>query len=102
MNDAVAPIFREWMEPFRSFGMTSLTIRNTGGTDHGSFDAIGLPGFQFIRDDVEYNTMTHHTNLDSYERLQPGDMMKNATIAASFACLAANRDDSLPRKRTNP
>jgi hypothetical protein len=97
-NDAVAPIFREWMEPFRSIGMTSLTIRNTGGTDHGSYDAVGLPGFQFIQDEVEYDTMTHHTNLDSYERLQPGDMMKNATIAASFAYLAANRDEKLPRK----
>jgi carboxypeptidase Q len=97
-NDAVAPIFREWIEPFRSIGMTAITIRNTGGTDHQSFDAIGLPGFQFIQDEVEYGTMTHHTNLDSYERLQPGDMMKNATIAASFAFLAANRDDKLPRK----
>lgn len=97
-NDAVAPIFREWIEPLRGIGMTALTIRNTGGTDHQSFDGIGLPGFQFIQDDVEYDTMTHHTNLDSYERLQPGDMMKNATIAASFAFLAANRDEKLPRK----
>ena len=97
-NDAVAPIFREWIEPFRSLGMVSLTIRNTGGTDHQSFDGAGLPGFQFIQDDVEYGTMTHHTNLDSYERLQPSDMMKNATIAASFAYLAANRDEKLPRK----
>lgn len=97
-NDAVASIFREWIEPFRSIGMTAITSRNTGGTDHQSFDAIGLPGFQFIQDGVEYDTMTHHTNLDSYERLQPGDMMKNATIAASFAFLAANRDDKLPRK----
>ena len=97
-NDAVGPIFREWMEPFRSLGMTTLTIRNTGGTDHGSYDAVGLPGFQFIQDDVEYSTLTHHTNLDSYERLQPSDMMKNATIAASFAYLAANRDEKLPRK----
>ncbi len=97
-NDAVAPIFREWMEPFRSIGMTTLTIRNTGGTDHQSFDRVGLPGFQFIQDEVEYGTMTHHTNLDSYERLQPSDMMKNATIAAAFAYLAANRDDKLPRK----
>jgi len=97
-NDAVAPIFREWMEPFRSLGMAFLTIRNTGGTDHQSYDRVGLPGFQFIQDDVEYNTMTHHTNLDSYERLQPGDMMKNATIAAAFAYLAANRDEMLPRK----
>jgi carboxypeptidase Q len=97
-NDAVAPIFREWMEPFRSLGMAFLTIRNTGGTDHQSYDRVGLPGFQFIQDDIEYNTMTHHTNLDSYERLQPGDMMKNATIAAAFAYLAANRDEMLPRK----
>jgi len=97
-NDAVAPIFREWMEPFRSLGMTTLTIRNTGGTDHQSFDRVGLPGFQFIQDEVEYGTMTHHTNLDSYERLQPNDMRKNATIAAAFAYLAANRDEKLPRK----
>jgi len=97
-NDAVAPIFREWIEPFRSLGMSYLTIRNTGGTDHQSFDRVGLPGFQFIQDEVEYGTMTHHTNLDSYERLQPGDMTKNATIAAAFAYLAANRDEQLPRK----
>ena len=97
-NDAVAPIFREWMEPFRSLGMTTVTIRNTGGTDHQSFDAVGLPGFQFIQDEVEYSTMTHHTNLDYYERLQPGDMLKMATIAAGFAYFAANRDEKLPRK----
>jgi len=97
-NDAVAPIFREWIEPFRSLGMSYLTIRNTGGTDHQSFDRVGLPGFQFIQDEVEYGTMTHHSNLDSYERLQPNDMMKNATIAAAFAYLAANRDEKLPRK----
>jgi carboxypeptidase Q len=100
-NDAVAPIFREWMEPFRSIGMTSLTIRNTGGTDHQSFDGIGLPGFQFIQDEIEYDTLTHHTNLDSYERLQPTDMMRNATIAAAFAYLTANRDEKLPRKTFN-
>ena len=86
------------MEPFRSMGMTTLTVRNTGGTDHLSFDAVGLPGWQFIQDPVEYDTMTHHTNLDSYERLQPNDMMKNSVIAASFAYLAANRDDKMPRK----
>jgi Zn-dependent M28 family amino/carboxypeptidase len=97
-NDGVAPIFREWMEPFRSIGMTTLTIRNTGGTDHQSFDGIGLPGFQFIQDEIEYDTMTHHTNLDGYERLQPTDMMRNATIAAAFAYLTANRDEKLPRK----
>ncbi len=97
-NDAVAQIFKEWMEPFNTIGMTTLTIANTGGTDHLSFDAIGLPGFQFIQDPIEYDTMTHHTNLDSYERLQPEDMRRNATIAAAFAFLAANRDEKLPHK----
>jgi hypothetical protein len=78
--------------------MTTLTISNTGGTDHQSFDGAGLPGFQFIQDEVEYDTMTHHTNLDYYERLQPNDVQKMATIAAGFAYLAANRDEKLPRK----
>ena len=97
-NQAMAPIFREWMEPFKSIGMTHLNVGNTGGTDHLSFDAVGLPGFQFIQDAVEYGTMTHHTNLDSYERAQPEDMRRNATIAAAFAFLAANRDEKLPHK----
>jgi len=97
-NDAVVPIFREWIEPFRSLGMTTVTTRNTGGTDHQSFDRVGLPGFQFIQDEVEYNTITHHTNMDTYERLQPRDNMQMATIAAAFAYLAANRDEMLPRK----
>jgi hypothetical protein len=97
-NDAVAPIFREWMEPFRSLGMTTITSRNTGGTDHQSFDGVGLPGFQFIQDAVEYNTIVHHTNLDTYERLQPRDNVQMATIVAGWAYLAANRDEKLPRK----
>jgi carboxypeptidase Q len=95
-NDNVVPIFREWMEPFRSLGMTQITLRSTGGTDHLSFERIGLPGFQFIQDPIEYSALTHHTNLDTYERLQPDDMMKNAVIAAGFAYLAANRDAKLP------
>ena len=97
-NQAVAPIFREWMEPFKAIGMTHINPGNTGGTDHQSYDALGLPGFQFIQDEVEYNSMTHHTNLDSYERIQPEDMRRNATIAAAFAFLAANRDEKLPHK----
>lgn len=97
-NSAVGPIFRAWMAPFRENGMTHLAPGNTGGTDHQSFDAVGLPGWQFIQDTIEYNSMTHHTNLDSYERLQAEDMRKNATIAAAFAMLAANREDKLPRK----
>ncbi|MCX6538874.1 MAG: M20/M25/M40 family metallo-hydrolase [Acidobacteria bacterium] len=101
-NEAVAPIFREWMEPFRALGMTTLTIRRTSGTDHLSFDNVGLPGFQFIQDEIEYNAMTHHTNLDTYERLQPNDVTRMATIAAGFAYLAANRDEKLPRNPLPP
>ncbi len=101
-NAAVGPIFRAWMEPFRSLGMSHLNPGNTGGTDHQSYDGAGLPGFQFIQDEVEYDSMTHHTNLDSYERLQPEDMRRNATIAAAFAFLTANREERLPRKPATP
>jgi Zn-dependent M28 family amino/carboxypeptidase len=97
-NEAVGPIFQQWMEPFKDLGMRSLTIRNTGGTDHQSFDGVGLPGFQFIQDPVEYNTRTHHSNQDVYERIQPMDMKKNSVIVASFVFLSANRDEKLPRK----
>ena len=97
-NEAVAPVFRTWMEPFHSLGMTALTPRNTGGTDHLAFDAVGLPAFQFIQDEVEYETRTHHSNMDVYERLQAGDMMKNAVIVASFVYHTAIRDEKLPRK----
>jgi hypothetical protein len=97
-NEAAAPIFQQWMEPFKNLGMNTLTIRNTGGTDHLSYDAVGLPGFQFIQDDVEYNSRTHHSNMDVYERIQPNDMMRNAVIVASFVLNTANRDDKLPRK----
>ena len=97
-NPSVAPIFRAWMEPLRDLGATHINPGNTGGTDHLSFDGVGLPGFQFIQDAVEYNTVTHHYNMDSYERLQPEDMRRNATLAAAFAFLTANRDELLPRK----
>ena len=97
-NEAVAPLFSAWMEPFRNMGMTTLAIRNTGGTDHIAFDAIGLPGFQFIQDEIEYDTRTHHSNMDVYERLQAQDLMQNAVIVAAFAAQTANRDERLPRK----
>jgi len=97
-NEAVAPVFKAWMAPFANMGMTTLTIRNTGGTDHQSFDAVGLPGFQFIQDTVEYNSRTHHSNMDVYDRVQAADMMQNAVIVASFVYNAANRDQLLPRK----
>jgi Zn-dependent M28 family amino/carboxypeptidase len=97
-NEAVAPIFRAWMEPFRNLGMTTLTIRNTTGTDHTRFDNLGLPGFQFIQDPIEYDSRTHHSSQDYYERVQAQDMMNNAVIVAAFAVNAANRDERLPRK----
>jgi hypothetical protein len=97
-NEMVAPIFKQWMEPFANLGMTHLTIRNTGGTDHLAFDAVGLPGFQFIQDAVEYETRTHHSNMDVYERIQPKDMMYNAVIVAAFVYETANRDALMPRK----
>jgi hypothetical protein len=97
-NEAVAPIFAAWMKPFGNLGMTTLTMQNTGGTDHLAFDAVGLPGFQFIQDPVEYETRTHHSNMDNYERLQAPDVMKNAVIVASFVYHAANRAEKLPRK----
>jgi carboxypeptidase Q len=97
-NEAIGPIFQAWMEPFKSLGMTTLTVQNTSGTDHLSFDAVGIPGFQFVQDEVEYETRTHHSNMDVYDRLQTADMMKNAVIVASFVYQAANRDQMLPRK----
>ena len=97
-NEAVAPVFEAWMKPFNNIGMNTLTIRDTGGTDHQSFDAVGLPGFQFIQDPVEYGTRTHHSTMDTYERIQEEDMRKNAVIVASFVYHAANRDALLPRK----
>jgi hypothetical protein len=97
-NEAVAPIFRAWMAPFENIGMTHLTIRNTGGTDHLSFSNVGLPGFQFIQDPVQYSSRTHHSNLDLYDQLIASDLMKNAVITAAFVYHTANREQVLPRK----
>jgi Zn-dependent M28 family amino/carboxypeptidase len=97
-NEAVAPIFEAWMRPFKDLGMTTLTMRNTGGTDHLSFDAVGIPGFQFIQDPIEYETRTHHSNMDVYDRLQPDDLKQISVIVASFVYDAAMRDQMLPRK----
>jgi carboxypeptidase Q len=95
--EAERPIFDAWMAPFKDGGMKTLTIRNTGGTDHLSFIAVGLPGFQFIQDPLDYGNFTHHTNQDVYEHLQPDDMKWNAAVVASFAWQAAQRDEKLPR-----
>ena len=97
-NEAVKPIFAQWLQPFNDLGAATVTLQNTGGTDHLSFDAIGLAGFQFIQDEIEYSTRTHHTNMDSYDHLQADDLKQAATIIASFIYNAAMRDEKLPRK----
>ncbi len=97
-NEAVRPLFRKWLEPFREMGASTLTPSPTGGTDHMSFDGIGLPGFQFIQDPVEYETRTHHSNMDTYERIQPEDMKQASVIMAAFLYHTAMRDEMMPRK----
>ena len=97
-NEAVRPYFEAWLEPFHDLGAKTLTIRNTGGTDHLAFDAIGIPGFQFIQDPLEYGTRTHHTNMDSYERAIPADLMQASVVIASFVYHTAMLDEKLPRK----
>ncbi len=101
-NDAAGPIFREWMKPFESMGMNTITIQNTGGTDHLSYDAVGLPGFQFIQDPLEYDTRTHHSNMDLWDRVQADDLKQMATIVSAFVYQAANRDAAFPRKPMLP
>jgi carboxypeptidase Q len=97
-NAAIAPIFAQWIAPLKDLGVTTLTMRNTGGTDHLSFDAVGIPGFQFIQDELDYESRAHHSNEDVYERLQPGDLKQIATVEAIFVYNAAQRDQMLPRK----
>jgi carboxypeptidase Q len=97
-NDMARPIFEQWFAPLKDLTEGAITIRNTGGTDHQSFDAVGLPGFQFIQDPLEYETFTHHSNMDLYDRVQKSDMMQISAIVASFVYNAANREEMLPRK----
>jgi carboxypeptidase Q len=97
-NDMIKPIFEAWLEPFHDLGADTVTLRNTGQTDHLSFDAVGLPGFQFIQDPVAYETLTHHTNMDVYDHVQRADVLQMAAIEASFVYNAATRPGKLPRK----
>jgi len=97
-NDMMRPVFESWLAPFKDMGATTISIRNTGGTDHLSYDAVGLPGFQFVQDPVEYATRTHHSNMDVFDRLQAGDLMQAAAIMATVVYEAAVRDEMLPRK----
>jgi len=97
-NAAIAPIFSQWIAPLKDLGVSTITMQNTGGTDHLSFDAVGIPGFQFIQDPLDYETRTHHSNQDVFERLQAGDLKQAATVEAIFVYNAAMRDEMLPRK----
>jgi len=97
-NEQCGPIFKSWLAPFNDLGAKTVTISNTGGTDHQSFDGVGLPGFQFIQDPIEYDTRTHHSNMDVYEHLSEDDLKQIATIVAAFAYNTAQRDEKLPRK----
>jgi len=97
-NKGVRDLFSQWLMPFSTMGASTITISNTGGTDHQSFDGIGLPGFQFIQDEIEYDTRTHHSNQDVFDRIQADDMKQAATIMAAFVYQTAMRDEKLPRK----
>jgi hypothetical protein len=101
-NYEVMPIFEQWLKPFNDLGASTVTLRNTSGTDHLSFDAVGLPGFQFIQDELEYDTRTHHSNMDVYDHAVKNDLIQSATIMAAFVYNAAMRDDKLPRKYFDP
>src|SRR2546423_7678768 len=97
-NDAVRALFRQWLAPFADLGAQTLTLANTGSTDHVSFDSIGLPGFQFIQDEIDYSTRTHHSTQDTYERVQADDMKQAAAVMAAFVYQTAMLDSKLPRK----
>ena len=97
-NDAARPLFQRWLEPFRDMGVSTFTLRNTGGTDHLSFDAVGLPGFQFIQDPLDYATVTHHSDMDTYSHAIPEDLMQASAIIATLVYDIANLPEQFPRK----
>jgi Zn-dependent M28 family amino/carboxypeptidase len=101
-NEAARPIFAKWFEPFNDVGAKTITINNTTGTDHLSFDRAGIPGFQFIQDEIEYDTRTHHTNMDTYDHLVADDLKQAAAIIATLVYNTAQRDEKLPRKEMPP
>ena len=92
------PNVTSWIEPLKDLGVTTVSFRNIPRTDHVSFDEVGLVGLQFIQDDVEYRARTHHTQWDTFERLQREDLMQAAVVVATFVWETANRSEMLPRK----
>jgi carboxypeptidase Q len=101
-NDMARPVFEAWLAPFKDEGATTIALRDTGGTDHESFDAVGIPGFQFVQDRLDYMSRTHHSSLDVYEHAQAGDLMQASAIVASIVYDAANRAEPMPRKPLPP
>jgi carboxypeptidase Q len=97
-NDAARPLFEQYLEPFHDMGASTITLKNTGGTDHLSFDAVGLPGFQFIQDPLDYYSVTHHSDMDTYSHAIPADLMQASAIIAAMVYQAANQDEKFPRK----
>ena len=97
-NAGIASIFQQWMVPLQDLGVSTITMRDTGGTDHEAFDSVGVPGFQFIQDMLDYGSRTHHSNMDTYERLQADDLAQAAVVEAIFVYNTAMRDQMLPRK----
>ena len=97
-HDAMRPIFDAWLSPFRDMGVTTVSIRDTGGTDHLSFAAVGLPGFQFIQDPLDYGTITHHSDMDTWDHAVPEDLMQASAVIATVVYEAANRKERLPRR----
>jgi Zn-dependent M28 family amino/carboxypeptidase len=97
-SSAVVPLFEAWLRPLRDLGADTVSMRHTGATDHVPFDGVGLPAFQFIQDELDYMTMTHHTNMDTYDHLEREDLMQASVVMASFLYEAANRPQMMPRK----
>ncbi|WP_158794280.1 M20/M25/M40 family metallo-hydrolase [Granulicella sp. L60] len=97
-NWAIAPIFKQWIAPLADLGVTTISYRNTGGTDHLAFDAVGLPGFQYIQDPMDYETRTHHSDMDTYDRLHPLDLEQAAVVEAIFLYNTSEREAMMPRK----
>lgn len=97
-NDAARPLFEKMFQPFRDLGVTTLTLKHTGGTDHLSFDDVGLPGFQFIQDPLDYGTVTHHSDMDTYSHAVPEDLMQASAVIAALVYDIANREEMFPRK----
>jgi Zn-dependent M28 family amino/carboxypeptidase len=97
-HEAMRPLFDQWLAPFRDLGVTTISIQSTGGTDHLSFARVGLPGFQFIQDQLAYDTVTHHTSADTLDHVIPADLMQASAVIATVVYQAANRPELLPRR----